>query len=207
VTGASEFEAQEFAAAFRSFLSWVHSEEAGARGRNEVVALVADFLGAEGGAYSVVSRELPVFEQVNLQTALDAWSAEPGRSVAVHGITVPPHHRSVNLQQLVTGESIPPLRLSAPSLVDLPNGPGSTLACVLLAVLLVTDTRGRYVVMVVGPAEHEPGLAVEIAGLAVGAAQAVHGELDDLRARLNVYRGHVLDVSVAPMGGVATSTW
>src|SRR6202041_2063509 len=105
--------------------------------------------------HSVVTRSLPVFEHVNLQTALDAWSAQPGRAVSVHGITIPPHHGSVNLQQLVTGEGIPPLRLSAPPLVDLPNGPGSTLACMLFAALLVTDARGRYVVLVVGPSEHE----------------------------------------------------
>jgi hypothetical protein len=122
--------------------------------------------------------------------------------VSVHGITTPPHHRSVTLQQLVTGEGIPHLRLSAPPLVDLPNGPGSTLACVLLAALTVADARGRYVLMVVGPSEHDHSLSVEIAGLGVEQAQAVHAELDELRARLNVYRGHVLDVNVNPMGGV-----
>jgi hypothetical protein len=60
---------------------------------------------------------------------------------------------------------MPPLRLSAPALVDLPNGPGSTLACLQLAALLVSDTHGRYVVMVSDPAEHHQGLDVEIAGL------------------------------------------
>ena len=150
-----------------------------------------------------MAARLPAFEHVNLQTALDAWTAEPGRSVAVHGITLPPHYEPVTLQQLVTGEGIPPLRLSAPSLVDLPNGPGSTLACLLLAALLVEDARGRYVVMVAGPTEHSHDLRVEVAGLPVEAAQAVHAELDELRSRLNVYRGHVLDVSLTPMGGVS----
>lgn len=31
----------------------------------------------------------------------------------------------------------------------------------------------------------------------------MHAELDALRSRLNVYRGHLLDVSLAPMGGVS----
>ena len=202
VTGPSEEEARRFATAFRSFLDWVHSDRYDDIDRNEVVALVQDFLGANGPAMSVVSREIPVFDHVNLQTALDAWVGEPGRSAVVHGVTIPPHHGSVNLQQLITGEGIPPLRLSAPPLVDLPNGPGSTLACLLRAVLLVTDDRGEYVVAVVGPSEHEPGLVVEIAGLPVDDAQAVHAELAELRSRLNVYRGHVLDVTVSPMGGV-----
>jgi hypothetical protein len=203
MTGPSQDEVRSFAAAFRSFLEWVHSDQSDARNRNEVVEVIGNFLGAEGQARSVVTRALPVFEHVNLQTALEAWSAEAGRSVTVHGITIPPHHGSVSLQQLVTGEAIPPLRLSAPPLVDLPNGPGSTLACLLLAALLVDDGRGRYVVMVVGPSEHEQRIAVEVAGLPVDAAQAVHGELDALRSRLNVYRGHVLDVALTPMGGVS----
>jgi MoxR-like ATPase len=197
---ASRDEARSFAMAFRSFLDWLHSVDVG--DRNEVVTLIEGFLGPHGREHSVVSRPLPVFEHVNLQTALDAWANRPGRSVLVHGITIPPHFGSVHLQQLVAGEGIPPLRLSAPPLVDRPNGPGSTLACILLAALLVTDEHGSYVLMVVGPSEHEPALTVEIAGLPVGAAQAVLAELDELRNRLNVYRGHVLDVSIT-MGGVA----
>ncbi|MGI8411901.1 MAG: AAA family ATPase [Solirubrobacteraceae bacterium] len=200
--GASELEAREFAQAFRSFLEWVHSDWDG-RERNEVCALVGDFLGEGASAHSVLTRTFPVFDHVNLQTALDAWSQEPGREVAVHGISIPPHHGSVTLQQLVTGEAMGPLRLSAPSLIDLPNGPGSTLGCLVLALLLVTDARGRYVVMVSGPGEHDQSLELEIAGLPVSAAQATHARLAELRSRLNVYRGHVLEVSLVPGGGVS----
>ena len=140
---------------------------------------------------------------MNLQTALNAWSREPGREVAVHGFTIPPHHLPVTLQQILTGEGMPWLRLSAPALADLPNGPGSTLACLERAVLLVNDADGRYVVMVSATAEHgPPSLDVEIAGLPVETAQAVHARLGELRHQLNVYRGHVLEVGLDPMGGV-----
>jgi hypothetical protein len=57
--------------------------------------------------------------------------------------------------------------------------------------------------MVVGPTEHHPGLDVEIAGLSVDAAQAVHARLEELRRALNVYRGHVIEVGLAPMGGIS----
>src|SRR5262245_43985591 len=200
---ASADEARAFAATFRSLLEWVHSDAA--RDRNEVVELVDAHLGPEGRQHSVVSRSLPLFEQVNLQTALDAFAIAPGRSVAVDGITIPPHHGSVRLQQLVAGEGIPPLRLSAPPLVDLANGPGSTLACILLAAMLVTDERGKYVVMVVGPSEHEPGLYVDVAGLPVADAQAVLDELDELRHRFNVDRGHVLEMTITPMGTLSSA--
>ncbi len=204
MSGASESEAREFAAAFRRFLEWVHSDE-GTHERNEVAALVRDFLGGEAAEHSVVTREVPPFDHVNLQTALDAWSREPGRKVMVQGITLPPHYGGVTLQQLVTGEGFPPLRLSAPPLVDLPNGPGSTLACLNLALLLVTDADGSYVVMVNGPNEHEASLEVEIAGLSVADAQAVHARLGELRDELNVYRGHVLDLTMTDMGGLSIS--
>ncbi len=197
----NESEAREFASAFRSFLEWVHADARNAK-RNEVAALVVDFLGEERSGRSVVARSLPGFEHVNFQTALEAWSSEPGREVQVHGVMVPPHHGETPLQQIVTGEVFGPLRLSPPSLVDLPNGPSSTLACLRRAILLVTDSHGVYAVMVTGPGEQDPHLSVEIAGLDVREAQAVHTHLDALRGRLNVYRGHVLDVVIHPMGGV-----
>ena len=172
--------------------------------RNEVVAVVADFLGDGAAEHSVVTRSLAPFEHVNLQTALDAWSREPGREVTVHGFSIPPHHSPVTLLQLLTGEHMPPLRLSAPALADLPNGPGSTLACLERALLLVDDARGRYVVMVNLTGEHgPPSLDVEIAGLAVDAAQAVHARVGELRHRLNVYRGHLIEVGLNPMGQVS----
>ena len=202
MTGASDSEAREFAAGFRALLEWVGSDALGGD-RNEPAALVGDFLGAEASERSVVTRSLAPFEHVNLQTALDAWSQEPGREVVVQGLMLAPHFGGVTLQQIVTGEVHSPLRLSAPPLVDLPNGPGSTLACLLLAMLLVSDERGRYVVMVNGPNEHDPCLGLEIAGLEVEAAQAVHARLGELRSRLNVYRGHVLDVTADPMGGIS----
>jgi ATPase family associated with various cellular activities (AAA) len=195
-------EAREFAAAFRRFLEWVHSAAAGVEDDSEVAALVQEILGPDGVSQSVVTRELAAFEHVNLQTALDAWSVAPGRTVEVRGLAIPPHYGGVSLQQLVVGAALPPLRFSAPSLVDLANGPGSTLGCLRLALLLVTDEHGRYVVLVQGPGEHQQILTVEIAGLPVGAAQLLLAELEELRNRLNVYRGHLLDASIGPMGSL-----
>ncbi len=197
---APDRQAREFAAAFRGFLDWVHSSAAGAGEGNEVSALVRDFLGPGGAHHSVVTRELPPFEHVNLQTALDAWSARAGRTVEVRGIALPPHYGGLSLQQLVAGEALPPLRLTAPALADLPNGPGSTLGCLRLALLLVTDQHGRYVVMIQAPSEHQSSLQIEVAGLPVDLAQRLLAELDLLRAELNVYRGHLLEVSLDPDG-------
>jgi len=198
---APEAEARAFAASFRSFLNWIHESEQEPGGRNPVAALVAGFLGPEAAAHSVVTRELPPFEHVNLQTAVNAWSARDGRAVEVQGVLLPQHYR-LELQEIVSAESLPPVRLTAPALVDLPNGPDSTLGCLRLALLLVADARGRYVLLVQSPSEHQQTLQVEVAGLAVSEAQAVLAELDQLRSALNVYRGHLLDVTISPMGGI-----
>jgi DNA polymerase III delta prime subunit len=199
---APDQQAREFAAAFRGFLEWIHTSFGE---DNEVSALVRGFLDSDAAGHSVVSRELAPFEHVNLQTALNAWSAGAGRTVEVHGIALPPHYGDITLQQLTAGESLPPLRLTAPALADLPNGPGTTLGCLRLAILLVTDQHGRYAVMVQAPNDHSEALQVEIAGLPVGVAQGLLAELDRLRAELNVYRGHLLDVSLNAMGGVVLS--
>src|ERR1700733_12619271 len=198
---APEAEARAFAVSFRSFLDWIHQGDRESGERNPVAALTADFLGPEAAAHSVVSRELPPFEHVNLQTAIDAWSARDGRAVDVQGVLLPQHFR-LELQEIVSGESLPRIRLTAPALVDLPNGPDSTLGCLKLALLLVADARGRYVLLVQSPSEHQQTLQVEVAGLPVSEAQAVLAELDQLRSELNVYRGHLLDVTLAPMGGI-----
>jgi ATPase family associated with various cellular activities (AAA) len=198
--GATEDQGRELAEAVLALVGWAHAT-AGQQ-PNEVAALVQEVLGDPGAAHSVVTRQLPPFEHVNLQVALDAWSTAGDRSVEVRGVAVPPHHGGVTLQQLVSGEALPPLRLSAPGVVDLPDGPGSTRACLRLALLVVTDADGRYVLLVQGPVEHQQDLLVEVAGLPVDRAQAVLAELDRLRSRLNVYRRQLLEVGLTLMGGV-----
>ena len=121
----------------------------------------------------------------------------------VRGIALPPHYGGLSLQQLVAGESLPPLRLTAPALTDLPNGPGSTLGCLRLALLLVTDAARPLRRDGPGPERASAGPEVEVAGLPVDLAQRLLAELDQLRAELNVYRGHLLEVSLTPMGGVS----
>jgi hypothetical protein len=201
-TGATPEEARALAQAFRALNEWAFGGGAGPV--NEVVELVRGHLGPRRLAESVVTRALPPYEHVNLQAALDRWSTRPGRTVTIRGVSIPPHYGGLDLQQVLTGEGLPPVTLSAPGLVDLPSGPDSTLACLQRAVLLVEDERGRYVVMVRGPERHEdPELAVEVAGLSVTDAQAVQEELAVLRAELNVYRGQVVELHPNPSGGVA----
>jgi hypothetical protein len=200
---ATDDEARAFAASVRAFLEWLHSPDAATNDRgNEVVRLVREWLGPDGLAHSVVRRDLPPFEHANLQVALDAWSAEDAREVQVRGLAQPRHFGPLSLQMLLHGDGLPPVRLSAPDLVDLPTGPDRTLACLRLGLLLVEDARGRSVLLVRGPDPREgEGLSLEVAGLPTAAAQALLRELDALRSQLNVYRGQLLELE-AGNGGV-----
>lgn len=197
---ADEMQARDFAHAFRRFLEWVHDEETQSRA-NPVVARICDHLSVQSLEHSVVSRQLPPFEQVNLQVALDVWMSEADRSVVVQGLTLPPHFGGLELQQLLHGEGLPPVRLSAPDLVDLPSGPHRTIACLRMALLFVVDPRGRYVLFVRGPERHqEPALTIEVAGLPTVQAQQVLAELDGLRKRHNLYRGQLIELESNGMG-------
>jgi cell division protease FtsH len=192
-------EARAFAKSFLGFLSWVHDDPLDGQ-RNPVVALVRDHLG-DAVDRSILGNELAAFEQVNLQVAVNVWIAAEGRTVVVHGISMPPRYEQPTMQQLVHGEGLGPVRLSAPDLVDLPSGPDQTIACLRSAVLLVEDVRGRYVVMIRGPERHqEPVLTVEVAGLPTAIAQEVLRELADLRHKLNVYRGQLLELAFGQNG-------
>lgn len=195
--GWSESEAREFARAFRAFLHWTHQDPA--EQRHPVTALLADHLTGRTGE-SVITSQLPTFDHVNLQVALEVWLDDPARTSAVHGLALPPHYAGFSLQQLLHGHGLPPVQLAAPDLVDLPSGPERTLGCFRLALLLVTDDRGPYVVFVRGPSMHEPELVLEVAGLPTAQAQEVLRELAELRDRLNVYRGQLLELRAGQLG-------
>ena len=72
MAGASDSEAREFAAAFRSFLEWVHSER---MEDNDVVGLLRDHLGEGASEQSVVTRALPPFEHSTCTAASCSTSA------------------------------------------------------------------------------------------------------------------------------------
>ena len=186
--------ATQLGGAVLELLDWL-GEVAPRRSRsNEVADLVLGHLGEARRSASVVSRDIPPFEQVNLQVALDAWSGGPGREVAVHGLALSEEYGPISLQDVVHGEVNGPLRLSAPDIVDLPSGPDRTTACWRSALLLVRDDRGACAVLVRGPQQHDPRLVVQVAGLETAAAQDVHRELSELRSRLSVYRGQLLEL-------------
>ncbi|MBO1756424.1 ATP-binding protein [Allobranchiibius sp. CTAmp26] len=193
--------AREFGHQFSEFMNWAHT--VGAADDAPLTRLIKAHLGGADDE-PVVSRRWGAFEQVNLQRAVEAWTVQPGREVRVQGLSIPDGFSGVSLGQVIDGSHLPPMRLSAPDVTDLPSGPGESLACWNRALLLVRDAAGPYAVLISGPQPHEEAsVRFEIAGLPMAEAQSVLGDLEESRARLNVYRGQTVIASMTPMGGIA----
>jgi len=190
-----------FARTFVDLLDWARTAIPATD--HPLVTRIREYLTAEARERSVVARGLSPFDQVNQQFALDVWMAEPGRTVVVEGLSVPPDHREPALHDLLRGGGgSSPLRVSAPDLLDLPSGPGKTTTCYRSVLLFVEDSRGRYLLRqrAEGGRFGEGGMGLEIAGLTVGDAQQVLAELEVLRSRHNVYRGQILELASSEYG-------
>lgn len=160
-----------------------------------LVGRIREYLTPEACELSVVSRGLSPFDQVNQQIALNVWMAEPGRTVVVEGLSVPPGNGEPALHDMMRGGGgKSPLRVGPPDLVDLPSGPGRTTTCFKSVLLFVEDSRGRYLLRQRGEDRYGEGeRGIEIGGLTVGDAQRVMTELEVLRSKHNVYRGQILE--------------
>ena len=198
---APEAEAREFAAAFSAFLNWIHESDRESGDRNPVAALVAGFLGPDGARLTRWSAATcPCSSTSTCRRRLTRGR----RARAAPWTCTASCCRSttaLELQQIVSAESLPPIRLTAPALVDLPNGP-ELHARLPQARAAAGIRRPRPV----RPARAERRTSTTRAwrsrspGCRSSEAQAVLGELDQLRAELNVYRGHLLDVTLSPDG-------
>ncbi len=200
VDGDDEREMRELGRTFVRFMEWAHRQ--GEQEQSPLTGMVRAHL---SGATQdpVVTRRWSAFEQVNLQRAVEKWSAQDGRNTTVQGISVPPRYGDVSLGQVLDGNHLPPVRLSTPDVSDLPSGPGRTHACWNRALLLAQHSGRPCALLVTGPQEHqEPSITIEVAGLPVEAAQAVLSQIELWRAQLNVYRGQTVSASVQETGAV-----
>src|SRR5579875_1082749 len=185
MTGETEDEVRQFARDFQRFMQW--AEEIAGRPKPPVIDQLHEHLG--GSKHPVISREWSPVEHVNLQRAVNDWRERDGREVTVVGLSSPPHFSDFGLGELLSGDGIPPLRIGAPDVTDLPSGPDQTLACWKRALLLVRDELGRYALLVSGPQEHqEPAVRIEATGIGTATAQLLFSEIDRLRGEFNVFR-------------------
>ena len=168
-----------------------------------LTALIAAHLDAGGPDAPIESQRWARYEGVNMQRALDAWLAEPGRTHRSLGV---PAAVDMGLAELVAGSSLygmPPLRPVGIARVNLASGPDEVQPCDSSAVHLVHDADGRRAVLFARLADPRHGrdhCSVEILADAPGAASAISEQLRHLSAQHNAYRGHVLSLGQDPFG-------
>jgi hypothetical protein len=160
-----------------------------------VTRLLAGHLQASEATPPVARGSWPAYDQVNVQTGLDAWLAEPDRTHQLVGLTRY-RHRDFGLADLLQGGDQPwGPGVGSVATEALPAGPdGATRACVQCGIYLTADADGAAVLLVRGPEEHSSreGVHLEVACAQPERAQEIVGQIRGLALRHNVFRGHVI---------------
>jgi hypothetical protein len=163
-------------------------------------ARVRAHLGADPAGLPIVAEALPVWEHPNLQRALDAWLAGPGRQGELLGLAGH-SKRHMGLSDLLAEqprsqfESMP--RLGSVDYENLDAGRHGTVTCVAFGLYLLTDA-GQPLALLVRGADERSGQSevnVEVLGPTPERGRELLAELRALRAEHNVYRGQVLTLA------------
>jgi ATPase family associated with various cellular activities (AAA) len=163
--------------------------------------LVTEHLGVPTHDLPLIEERWAPYEHVNVQAALDAWLAEPGRSAEVVGMTNYRHRGPFGLGDLIRpdlseygGHHGP--RPGNLSRVGLPVGPdGEKLQCLRAAVLLITEEGGDRIALLYRGSDRESdmyGVTVEAIASRPGLAEQATARLRELADEHNVFRGQVL---------------
>ncbi|HXS64604.1 MAG TPA: ATP-binding protein [Streptosporangiaceae bacterium] len=155
--------------------------------------LIAGHLGTLEPPPVVAKATWQAYDQVNVQTAVDAWLAEPGRTHTLTGL-IDYRHRDISLPDLMRpgryGAGIGSVETEA-----LASGPGGkTMPCVQIGLYLTSDDDGAAVILLRGPEEHgSDQVHLEVACPSPDRAPQIVAEIKRLGQEHNVFRGHVIE--------------
>jgi hypothetical protein len=155
----------------------------------------------------VIAEEYDAFEHPNVQVALEAYLAAPGRRAELVGVAaVNKHYMPFGLSDLLSRGGLPGMPPLSEGPVDYVNfhlADDRVLSCVQFGLYLVHDAVASLVVFVAGPSGHHgprEKLRVEVLATQPEHGQAFLAELTSAMGRLNVYRGHVISLSPGQFG-------
>jgi hypothetical protein len=191
-----------------AFLDFMEAMRAAADSpRSPLADRIQAHLGADPSQLPVIAEEYDAFEHPNVQVALDAYLAGPDRQADVVGVAAPnKRYMNAGLSDLLSqggpgGRS--GLSHGPVDYVNFHLAEGRVLSCVQFGLYLIRSGDTRLVVFLTGPSDqHGPRqkLRVEVVARRPEECQAFLGELTDLMARLNVYRGRVLSLAPGQFG-------
>ena len=167
--------------------------------RPRFATMLTDHLGMPADGLPVAEQQWPSYEHVNVQAALDAWLAEPGRTHHVVGVAGLRHHGPVGIADLLgmtPEESKYGARPGNVLRTALPTGPdGETRECLRTAIVFVTEADGSRVAVLFRCPDPEQGrdsMTIEVIASRDGAGAEIAARLRDLAIEHNVYRGQVV---------------
>jgi cell division protease FtsH len=166
-----------------------------ARAEEQSVArLLSDHLGGGAAALPVARGAWPAYDRVNVQTGLEAWLTEPGRTHRLVGLTQY-RHRDLGLADLLQGSEWSGPGIGSVETEALPAGPGGqTRPCVQCAIYLIADADGATALLLLGADDRgmRGGITVEVVCAAADRAPRVVQSVRQLSVEHNVFRGHVI---------------
>lgn len=205
----------QYAAIFKRFVDEVAAAAAAA---SPLFDRVAAHLGADPTHLPVIAEEFDAFEQPNVQVALDAVAAAPGRRAEVVGVAGEnKRFMSLTLSDALTrtgsGFGRPHFAEGPVDYVNYRLADERVLSCVQFGLYLIATEAGwvagasdgdraRLVVLVTGPTEGGPRQRLRVEAMATRRedAQGFFAELLAAMTRLNVYRGHVISLAPGQFG-------
>src|SRR5829696_1581043 len=172
-----------------------------------IAPVLLGHLGEGARELPILTEALDAWELPNLQLGIDAALARPGWSADVIGLTgQAKRYEQFSLSDLMTDERWLP-RVGPPEFVNAPVGPERTLACLELAILLISSPDGPIAFFVRRSGEHgmgPPRLLLQAVAPGDRLASSFFGELRRLMQEHDVYRGQVLTVKVDAHTGASS---
>jgi hypothetical protein len=200
-----ELTPERFAAIFKEFVDTVAREAT--RPASPILDRIRAHLGGEPMKLPVIADEFAAFDHPNVQVALDAYLARSGRRADLIGLSAE-NKRFMGLglsDMLSRGGTMPGMPVLSEGPVDYVNfrlADDQVLACIQFGLYLIEAGTARLVVFLTGAIENGPRSLgrVEVMATRKEDAQEFLKELEELRLRLNVYRGHVISLSNTQYG-------
>lgn len=159
--------------------------------------------GVDPATLTVVGERFAVSEQPNLHLALEGYVSEAGRTYELLGMHAESAGFSgITLSQLISGGS---------GYFTISRGPveyttvevdcGRTLACTQVGLFLVAEGEERLAILVQGRREHyDRAIKIEVLARDRAKADACLQTVRTAMRKRNVYRGHVVSLSVNEAG-------
>jgi cell division protease FtsH len=166
-------------------------------------ALIRDHLGTDPMAIPLVSLEVPDWDHANLQVALEALIAKPGRKTNLIGIGgVQKRYMAPSLSDLINEPHFEPGPVEYES-VEV--GPNAAHPCMLYGLALLRGPEGAAVLFVRRGEQQggrSPGLKVDVFAADAEHASALLDELRVLMREHNVFRSQMISLESTMWGEV-----